>query len=264
MSGAGTPVALVTGAARGIGAAVVRRLLARGYVVHALDSCAGQAGGTTYPLASRTDLDAVVALEPSRVVPVLADVRDVDALHRVADDVVSQGGSLDVVVAGAAVLAGGAPLWETDPADLRLLWETDALGVWNTAHATVPHLLASADAGRRPAFVGVASAAGERGLWHLAAYCMAKHAVVGVVRGLAADLRGTGVTACVVAPGSTDTSMLAATATVYGVDVATLAQSQAAGRPLEPAEVAAVIEFGCTAGTVVHGSVLRADGGFAA
>lgn len=252
-------VALVTGAARGIGAAVVRRLLDRGYIVHALDSCAGSTGRTTYPLASRADLDAVVALDPTRVLPVVADVRDVQAMQDAAAGVVAQSGSLDVVVAGAAVLAGGAPLWETDPEDLRLLWEVDALGVWNTAHATVPHLLVSqAD----PVFVGIASAAGDRGLWHLAAYCMAKHAVVGIVRGLAADLKGTGVTACGVSPGSTDTAMLKATAAVYDVDVNMLAESQAAGRPLTPDEVAAVVEFACTAGTVVHGAMLNADGGF--
>ncbi len=252
-------VALVTGAARGIGAAVVRRLLDRGYVVHALDSCAGSTARTTYPLASRADLDALVALDPGRVLPVVVDVRDAEAMREAAAGVVARSGSLDVVVSGAAVLAGGAPLWETVPEDLRMLWEVDALGVWNTAHATVPHLLASRAA---PVFVGIASAAGERGLWHLAAYCMAKHAVVGIVRGLAADLKGTGVTACGVSPGSTDTVMLAATAAVYGVDVAVLAGSQAAGRPLTPDEVAAVVEFACTAGTVVHGSVLNADGGF--
>jgi SDR family mycofactocin-dependent oxidoreductase len=254
-------VALVTGAARGIGASVVRRLLDRGYVVHALDSCAGDAGGTSYPLARRADLDAVVALDPSRVVPVVADVRDGPGLRDVAARVVERSGSLDVVVAGAAVLAGGAPLWETGPADLEMLWEVDVLGVWNTAHATVPHLLASDSA---PVFVAIASAAGERGLWHLTAYCMAKHAVVGLVRGLAADLKGTGVTACAVSPGSTDTSMLAATAAMYGVDVAALAEPQIAGRLLEPDEVAAVIEFACTAGAVLHGSVLNADGGFTA
>ena len=257
MSGdrAGDPVgtALVTGAARGIGAAVVRRFLARGYVVHALDVLGGGA------LASSHDLDAVVALDPERVVPVQADVRDLQAMHAAADDVVARHGSLDVVVAGAAVMAGGSPLWETDPEELRLLWETDALGMWNTAHATVPHLLVS---GNAPSFVGVSSVAGRHGLWRLAAYCVAKHAAVGVVRGLAADLKGTGVTACCVAPGSTDTDMLRATAEVYGVDTASLAESHAAARPLDPDEVARVIEFGATAGTVVHGTVLTADGGF--
>ena len=87
--------------------------------------------------------------------------------------------------------------------------------------------------------------------------------MIGIVRGLAADLTGTGVTACAVSPGSTDTAMLRATAGVYGVDVAELAASQAAGRPLTADEVAAVVEFAATAGTVVHGSVLHADGGFA-
>ena len=255
----GPPVALVTGAARGIGAAVVRRLLDRGFVVHALDSCAGESGGTSYALASKADLDAVVDLDPSRVVPVVADVRDLEALHRAAAAAAETHGSLDVVVAGAAVMAGGAPLWETDESDLRLLWETAALGVWNTAHAAVPHLLQST---RTPSFVAIASAAGERGFFHLTAYCMAKHAVVGIVRGLAADLVGTGVTACAVSPGSTDTAMLQATAEIYGVDPTDLSASQAAGRALTADEVAAVVEFAATAGTVVHGSVLHADGGF--
>ncbi len=255
----GPPVALVPGDARGIGAAVVRRLLDRGFVVHALDSCADASGGTSYALASKADLDAVVDLDPDRVVPVVADVRDLDALHRAAAAAVATHGSLDVVVAGAAVMAGGMPLWETDTADLQLLWETDARGVWNTAHATVPHLLRST---RTPSFVGIASVAGERGLFHLAAYCLVKHAVIGIVRGLAADLTGTGVTACAVSPGSTDTPMLHATAAVYDVDVSELFASQAAGRALSADEVAAVVEFGATAGTVVHGSVLHADGGF--
>jgi NAD(P)-dependent dehydrogenase (short-subunit alcohol dehydrogenase family) len=168
---------------------------------------------------------------------------------------------LDTVVAAAAVMAGGDPLWETDEAQLRLVWETDALGVWHTAAATVPHLLESAREGRSPAFVALASTAADRGLWRLAAYVMAKHAVVGIVRGLAADLAGTGVTACAVSPGSTDTAMLQATADIYGVSTAELAKSMTAG-PLDPDDIAAVVELGCTAGSVVHGAVLPADGGF--
>ena len=63
-------------------------------------------------------------------------------------------------------------------------------------------------------------------------------------------------------PGSTDTAMLRATAAIYDVDVEELAASQTSGRPLAADEVAAVVEFAATAGPVVHGSVLRADGGF--
>ena len=63
----------------------------------------------------------------------------------------------------------------------------------------------------------IASAAGTFGLFHLAAYTTAKHAVVGLVKGLAADLVATGVTAVAVSPGSTRTGMLDATADLYGV-----------------------------------------------
>jgi NAD(P)-dependent dehydrogenase (short-subunit alcohol dehydrogenase family) len=54
-------------------------------------------------------------------------------------------------------------------------------------------------------FVAVASAAGERGLFKLAGYVASKHAVIGIVRGLAADLVGTGLAVMAVSPGSTDT-----------------------------------------------------------
>jgi NAD(P)-dependent dehydrogenase (short-subunit alcohol dehydrogenase family) len=134
------------------------------------------------------------------------------------------------------------------------------MGVWHTAAATTPHLLASDGS---PSFVVITSAAGERGLWHLAAYCLVKHAVVGLVRGLAADLAGTHVVACGVAPGSTDTDMLRATAAIYGLDdVGPLVERQHGARPLDPDEVAAVVEAATFAGPAVHGAILSAQGGF--
>ena len=94
--------------------------------------------------------------------------------------------------------------------------------------------------------MAVASAAGHRGLWHLAAYITAKHAVVGLVLGLAADLRGTGVTATAVSPGSTRTPMLSATAALYDLaDPEELIQDQLVERLLEPGEVAAAICWLC-------------------
>lgn len=259
--------ALVTGAARGIGAAVTARLVSRGVHVYALDACAGDdpaASGVAYPLASRADLDALAAAHPDAVTPVVADVRDSVALQAIADRIRAEHGGLSVVVAAAAVVAGGAPLWET-PADVvDVLWEVDALGVWHTARATLPLLLEQPE-DARAAFVAIASTAGETGLFHLAGYCMAKHAVVGLVRGLAADVAGRHVTVSAVCPGSTDTAMLRETARVYGLpDSADLVAHQAIGRALRPDEVAAVVELACTAGPVLHGAILPASGGFAA
>ncbi len=255
-------VALVTGAARGIGAATVRLLAEQGFRVVALDACAGDERGVPYPLASRADLEAVAAGSDD-VLPVVADVRDAAAVRSAVDTALEAWGRLDVAVAAAAVMVGGRPLWETPPEELSLLWDVDVVGVWNTAAAAVPAMLAGPDpAGCR--FVAVASAAGEHGLYRLAGYTTVKHAVVGLVKGLAADLVGTGVTAAAVSPGSTRTDMLGATAAVYGLDdVEEFAEHQLVRRLLEPDEIAATIAFCCSSqGRVVNGGVISADGGF--
>ncbi len=248
--------AVVTGAARGIGAAVVDRLVADGFGVVAVDVCFGP------PLATRADLEAVAARHGDAVLPVVADVRDRAALAEAVESALARWGRLDAAVAAAAVVRGGDPLWETPDADLEDLWDVDVRGVWHLAAVAVPAMLAGPDpSGGR--FVAVASVAGHRGLFHLAGYTAAKHAVVGLVRGLAADLRGTGVTACAVSPGSTDTAMLAATAALYDVDAAALVGHQPLGRALTPAEVAAVIGVACSReGGVWHGADVPADGGF--
>lgn len=246
----------MTGAARGIGAATVDLLVADGYRVMALDSCEGP------PLASREDLSALAERHGERVACRVVDVRDRDALAAAVDEAVRTWGHLDVAVAAAAVVRGGRPLWETPDADLDTLWDVDAKGVWNVAATAVPAMLAGPD----PAtcrFVAVASVAAAQGLFGLAAYNAAKHAVVGIIKGLAADLVGTGVTASAVSPGSTDTDMLRATAELYDVTTADLAARQLIRRVIDPAEIAEVIAFCASpAGGVVNGSVVHADGGF--
>lgn len=253
-------VALVTGAARGIGAAVVARLAAQGYAVAAVDWCAGPEAAP-YPMPTRADLDAVAVRDS--VSAHVADVRDVDALRGVVEDVVDRHGRLDVAVAAAGIIAGGQPVWETPPEQLELLWDIDTRGVWNTAVAACPAMLAGPDpSGCR--FVAIASAAGSHGLFHLAGYVAAKHAVIGIVRGLAADLAGTGVTAVAVSPGATDTAMLAETAMLYpGTDTGDLAARQLLHRAMTPDEIAAVVALACSPeGAALNGSVIDADGGF--
>jgi SDR family mycofactocin-dependent oxidoreductase len=260
-------VALVTGAARGIGAATVRTLCARGYRVVAVDSCAadgpGRPVGVGYPLATRDDLTTLADEYPDQVLAHVADVRDADGLATAAGVAVERFGRLDVAVAAAAVIVGGQPLWDTPALHVQTLWDVDVMGVWHTASVSVPHMLKGPDPGGCR-FVAVASAAGSHGLFHLSAYNAAKHAVIGLVRGLAADLVGTGVTAAAVSPGSTRTPMLAATAELYGLDhVEEFASSQLVGRVLDPSEIAEVIAFCCSReGAVLNGSVVAADGGF--
>jgi SDR family mycofactocin-dependent oxidoreductase len=260
-----TRVALVTGAARGIGAATVDALCLRGYHVVAVDSCAAgrERGSLGYDLATPEQLTAVADRHPGRVLPVVADVRDRPALAAAAQTAFDRFGRLDAAVAAAAVIAGGRPQWQTDEDELRHLLDVDLLGVWHTAAVTVPHMLAASEP-RGGRFVAVSSAAGVTGLFGLSAYSAAKHAVVGLVRGLAEDLVGTGVTAVAVAPGSTRTDMLDATARLYGLaDVEHFAGSSLTRRIQDPHDVAEVIGFCCSAEAgPLNASVVHADGGF--
>jgi SDR family mycofactocin-dependent oxidoreductase len=257
-------VALVTGAARGIGAAVVDRLAADGWRVVAVDVCQ-DLPGVGYPLGTAEQLAGLSARWPESVRPVVADVRDTAALTRAVELAEREFGGLDAAVAAAAVMAGGRPLWETTDAEWDALFEIGVRGVANLARAAVPALLRR-EQPRSGRFVALASAAAHRGLWRLAGYNAAKHAVVGLIRGLATDLRGTGVCATAVSPGSTRTAMLDASAALYGLDdVDGFARHQLVERLLSPEEVASAVCWLCGEdSSAVTGTVLHADGGFTA
>jgi SDR family mycofactocin-dependent oxidoreductase len=254
-------VALVTGAARGIGAATVRAMLAEGWRVVAVDRCADD-HRLPYRLATRADLDAVVANDPQRVLGVAADTCDDEALAGAVALAEERFGRLDAAVACAGVVAGGVPLWDQPADEVNAIIEVDLLGVVALARAAVPALLRRPEP-RSGRFVAVASAAATRGLPMLAAYCAAKAGVVGLVRALAVELAGTGVTANAVSPGSTDTATLAESARLYGLRSAReFAAQQPVGRLLEPAEVAAaVLWLAGESSSAVTGAALAVDGG---
>lgn len=250
-------VALVTGAARGIGAATVDLLVAKGYRVMALDvGAVVRPAGVEYELSTAADLEQLIERHGARVLARAVDVRDAGALRAAATDAVHAFGRLDVAVAAAAVMVGGRPLWETPSDHLQTLLDIDVVGVWNTAGAAVPHMLAGPDPGGCR-FVAVASTAGEEGMFRLAGYNAAKHAVIGIVRGLAADLVGTGIMAFAVSPSSTDTAMLKATAGLYGVEPDDLVRSQDRSHLLSPEDVAEQIARCCSvAGGELNGAVV--------
>lgn len=258
-----SPVALVTGAARGIGAATVAALAADGWFVLAVDLCADHPA-LPYPMGTRDELAAVVAAAGDRVVAVEADVRDAAAMTAAVAEAEMRWGGLDAALAVAGVIAGGVPQWQVPVEQERVVLDVNLTGVLTLARAAIPALLRRPEP-RSGRFLAVASAAATRGLPMLAAYCAAKAGVVGLVKALAVELGGTGVTANVVNPGSTATEILAESARLYGLaDPTSFAVQQPIGRLLAPSEIAAVLAFLASgASSAMTGAVVPVDGGLA-
>ncbi|MGI8665156.1 MAG: mycofactocin-coupled SDR family oxidoreductase, partial [Jatrophihabitans sp.] len=207
-------VALITGAARGIGAATVQALASEGWSVLALDSVVDDPA-LPYRLGTAAELAAVIeqAREHAgdRVQPFVADVRDLAGLQAAVDEAEGRWGGLDAALAVAGVIAGGVPLWQLPADQERAVLDIDLGGVLGLARVAVPALL------RRPAprsgrFLAVASAAATQGLPMLAAYCAAKAGATGLIRAWVVESAPHGATANVVSPGSTSTPILEETA----------------------------------------------------
>lgn len=265
------PVALVTGAARGIGAAVVRTLLAQGWRVVAVDSCADDPA-LSYPLATTADLERVAASGGGGCMAVVADVRRQGELDAAVAATLGRFGRLDSAVAAAGVLSGGGPAWEASDEAWHVQLDVNLTGVWRLARSAVPAILDRPPTGSlegthpHGSFVAVSSAAGVRGLPMLAAYSASKHGVVGLVTSMAAELGPRGVTANVVCPGSTRTPILEASAAAYGLArVEEFEQHHLLPRLIEPEEVAAAVAYLCgPGGSAVTGAVIPVDAGMGA
>jgi SDR family mycofactocin-dependent oxidoreductase len=260
------PVAVITGAARGIGAATARRLAHQGWRLVLVDRCADDPV-LGYPLGERAELDAVCVDcgGHDRAVAVVGDVRDQAALDGAVAVAVGRFGGLDAALAVAGGIAGGQPSWATDEAVWSTLLAVNLEGVWRLAKAAVPALL-QRPRPRHGRFVAVSSAGGTLGLPLLSAYSAAKHGVVGLIKSLAAELGPEGITANAVAPGSTSTAMLDASATIYGLSgTAEFARHHPLERLIEPDEVAALLAWVCGPDSgAITGAVIPVDAGMTA
>jgi (+)-trans-carveol dehydrogenase/(-)-trans-carveol dehydrogenase len=200
-------VAFITGAARGQGRSHAIRLAQEGADIIAVDILE-DVPGIPYAGATEADLAETVkqveALD-RRIVASKADVRNYAALQAAVDDGVAQLGRLDIVSANAGIGTSPHHAWEIDADTWQTMIDINLTGVFNTAKAAIPHLIAGGNGG---AIILTSSAAGLQAYENIAHYVSAKHGVVGLMRTLALELAPYMIRVNSIHPTQVDTPMI--------------------------------------------------------
>jgi NAD(P)-dependent dehydrogenase (short-subunit alcohol dehydrogenase family) len=238
-----TKVALVTGAARGIGFATAQRFLADGWSVALLD------------LETETLTRAVAALgAPDRTLPLICDVSSADQVATAMRQVKERFGGLDALVNNAGI-AIFKPALETSLAEFQRVLNVNLVGAFIMTQAAVPLLR------RGGAIVNITSISGLRASTLRVAYGTSKAALAHLTQQFALELSVRGIRVNAVAPGPVDTAMAKA---VHTPAIRTdYHNTVPLGRYGLEAELAEAIHFLCSdRASYITGQELAVDGGF--
>jgi meso-butanediol dehydrogenase/(S,S)-butanediol dehydrogenase/diacetyl reductase len=236
-------IALVTGAASGIGAATTRLLAKQGAKVFAVD-------------VNFVGLEVLVGELGSNVVPHRAELTERTQVEGMVEAAVKTFGALDILVNNAGIGSFGAAA-DLDPDTWRRVMAIDIDAVFLASRVALPHLIA-----RHGCIVNTASISGVGGDYGFTAYNAAKAAVIGLTRSMAVDYAAQGVRVNAVSPGYIATPLV-------GIMPPAVADAFVANVPMKragsAAEIAAVIAFlASDAASYVTGHNLIADGGITA
>ena len=235
--------ALVTGASRGIGAAIALALADRGADV-----------AITYERSVERAAEVVRAIEAKgrRAIAIQADSADASAVKRSVDEAAEGLGGLDILVNNAGIARGGA-LAEMSLADIDAILDVNVRAVVLASQAAIPHLK---EGGR---IISIGSCLGERVPFPgVTVYSMSKSALLSFTRGLARELGPQGITVNLVQPGSTDTDMNPAD----GAQSDMQRSMTALGHYGRPEDIAASVVFlASVAARQITGTTITVDGG---
>jgi 3-hydroxybutyrate dehydrogenase len=243
--------AMVTGGGQGIGLAVARALTDAGAIV-------------TIMGRRRIMLEQVVTAGAAAGF-VVADVTDADAMHDAFAMAVVQRGPIGLLVANAGGVETGL-FARAEAEQFRRMFELNVMGVVHAVKAVLPTMQVSG----RGRIIAMASTAGLKGYRYVSAYSAAKHAVIGLVRSLALETAGSGITVNAVCPGYTQTDLVsdsvAATAAKAGRTsdevLADMLADKPLGRLIQPAEVADTVLWLCSGGaSAITGQSIAVAGG---